>query len=182
MSLKKRLHIAEPCEKVDWNPRARTQHCEHCQHDVVNLSLLTKREVKRRLRAGELSCVSYWLTPEGGPVFAKPPKKKQAALLAGSMMLAACQSQDESVTTQLKPEVEEIEQALPLLETAHEPDAEPVDAPSVEPPDVDDAPEPCESTDIGRAAHVPPRGIPRDAQFILGGFEDFPKKDSEDGK
>ena len=83
-----RFEIPEPCDE-DWNamrPTREGRFCERCQHGVVDLSRMSRRQAERRVRAeGGSLCVQVALDPAGRAVFR--PEPRRASHWAGGLVL-----------------------------------------------------------------------------------------------
>lgn len=86
-----RFEIPEPCgERWDaMRPTREGRFCDHCQHGVVDLSRMSRREAERRIDAvdGDSLCVRMAVDPTGAAIFR--PEPKRAPHWAGGLVLVA---------------------------------------------------------------------------------------------
>lgn len=83
-----RFEIPEPCDE-DWNamrPTREGRFCERCQHGVIDLTRMTRRQAERRVRAetGSL-CVQLAFDPADRVLFRAEPRR--ATHWAGGLVL-----------------------------------------------------------------------------------------------
>jgi hypothetical protein len=87
------FRIPEPCTER-WDQMERTaegRYCQKCEHSVIDLARLTRREAERRIakETGSYVCVRL-AVEEGSAVFR--PEPKRAPGWAGGLVLAAALS------------------------------------------------------------------------------------------
>jgi hypothetical protein len=85
------FRIPEPCHErwEDMQPRGEGRFCERCQHTVVDLTRMSRRQAERRLKKerGDYLCIQLALDPLERPVFR--PEPSRAAHWAGGLVLVA---------------------------------------------------------------------------------------------
>jgi len=85
------FRIPEPCEEswASMEPRPGGRFCQRCQHVVVDLSRLTRREAEARIKSerGEYLCVQLAVDDSDAARFRSEPRR--ARNLAGGLVLAA---------------------------------------------------------------------------------------------
>lgn len=86
-----KLAIPKPCEEP-WSAmeqRADGRFCQRCQHTVVDLSRMTRRQAEARLakEAGDYLCVRLAIDESDAPLFR--PEPSRARTFAGGLVLVA---------------------------------------------------------------------------------------------
>jgi hypothetical protein len=85
------FRIPEPCpERWDeMQPRGEGRYCDRCQHTVLDLSRMSRRQAEHRLKAerGDYVCVRLAFDPLERPVFR--PEPSRAPYFAGGLVLVA---------------------------------------------------------------------------------------------
>lgn len=88
-----KFQVPEPCserwETMERRPDGR--FCQKCQHTVIDLSRLTRREAEKKVAAvkGDYVCVQLAMGEDGAQF---RPEAKRAAKWAGGLVLAAALS------------------------------------------------------------------------------------------
>lgn len=160
------LRIAEPCEErwEDMERRPEGRFCDRCQHTVLDLTRLTKREATKRLKQETRDYVCVQLAMRGDDAVFKPEPKSRWApglVLAAALTVGCSGGRPAETETPIA--------TAPTIPTpiAPEPIAPTPVATEVIIPVSDGPVEPtAEQRELTRRKHAPP--VPPQTHMVLG--------------
>ncbi len=116
-------------------PRGEGRHCTRCDHVVVDLSRMTRREAERRIarERGDYLCIRMAVDERGEAVFRKPPVTSLAGglVLVAALTAGGCRDRAPSEPAEVAMEPCSLEPVVPepvMLPAGEAPEPEPVAA------------------------------------------------------